>query len=278
MCRNQVNAGNISACKESAVQATQRFVPPEIYRWKSAILMFVLLVFVFAPFARSQQQDDMDHMPGMNMSSPAGVEDPAKAAKRLADKQESEFNHRLAGILVVLAGIFILGQDQLAKRWPLARYAWPMCFLAAGLYLLIFSDTEMWPIGPQSPWYAITHNVEDLQHKTFAILLLALGYVELQRSRGRWTAAWTAWFFPVAAAAGAILLLFHVHGGDMQAPHAMQAMEKIQSEHRLFAATGFGVALTKGLAETPQSWQRFFRKVWPVLLIVLGALLTQYSE
>jgi hypothetical protein len=244
---------------------------------KSAISLYVFLVFLFAPLAQCQQQD-MDSMPGMNMSATATPEDPAQAAKRLADKRESEFNHHLAGVLVAFAGIFILAQDPLAKRWPLVRYAWPVCFFAAGLFLLIFSDTEIWPFGPQSPWYAITHNTEDLQHKIFAVILLAVGYVEFQRARGRLTAPWAAWFFPVVGAAGAILLLFHVHGGDMQAPHAMESMERIQMQHRWFAATGFGIAIANGLAETPQRWQQYFRKIWPALLIVLGALLTQYTE
>jgi hypothetical protein len=244
---------------------------------KPAISLYVFLVFLFAPLAQCQQQD-MDSMPGMNMSATATPEDPAQAAKRLADKRESEFNHHLAGVLVAFAGIFILAQDPLAKRWPLVRYAWPVCFFAAGLFLLIFSDTEIWPFGPQSPWYAITHNTEDLQHKIFAVILLAVGYVEFQRARGRLTAPWAAWFFPVVGAAGAILLLFHVHGGDMQAPHAMESMERIQMQHRWFAATGFGIAIANGLAETPQRWQQYFRKIWPALLIVLGALLTQYTE
>jgi hypothetical protein len=244
---------------------------------KPAISLYVFLVFLFAPLAQCQQQD-MDSMPGMNMSATAAPEDPAQAAKRLADKRESEFNHHLAGVLVAFAGIFILAQDPLAKRWPLVRYAWPVCFFAAGLFLLIFSDTEIWPFGPQSPWYAITHNTEDLQHKIFAVILLAVGYVEFQRARGRLTAPWAAWFFPVVGAAGAILLLFHVHGGDMQAPHAMESMERIQMQHRWFAATGFGIAIANGLAETPQRWQQYFRKIWPALLIVLGALLTQYTE
>jgi hypothetical protein len=214
----------------------------------------------------------------MNMSAPAAPEDPAQAANRLAWKQESEFNHHLAGVLVIVAGIFILAQDRLAKRWPQVRYAWPVCFLAAGLFLLIFSDTEIWPFGPQTPWYALTHNAEDLQHKIFAVILLALGYVEFQRARGRLKVPWAAWFFPVVGLAGAILLLFHVHGGDMRAPHAMESMEHIQMEHRWFAATGFGIAIANGLAETPQRWQPFFSKVWPTLLIILGALLTQYTE
>src|SRR5256884_186051 len=151
-------------------------------------------------------------------------------------------------------------------------------FLAAGLFLLVFSDTEIWPFGPQTPWYAVTHNPEDLQHKIFSIILLAIGYVELQRARGRLVAPWATWFFPLAGFTGAILLLFHVHGGDMHSPHAMETMEHIQKQHRWFAATGLGVALTNGLAGTPQKWQQLFKKTWPVLLIFLGVLLAQYTE
>lgn len=243
-------------------------------------LLSLSLLILHAPPAQSKQHD-MDHMPGMKMDAPATPEDPAHAAKRLADKRESEFNHHLAGVLVIIAGIFILAESRLSKRWPVVRFVWPMCFLAAGLFLLVFSDTEIWPFGPQSPWYAITHNTEDLQHKTFSVILLALGYVEFQRARGRWKSPWAAWFFPVVGAAGALLLLFHVHGGDMSAPNAMESMERIQNEHRWFAATGFGIALTNGaagLTSAPQKWQSIFRALWPSLLIILGVLLTLYTE
>lgn len=240
-------------------------------------LFGICLVFLFMPVARAQQ-NSMDSMPGMNMEASTAPSDPATVAKQLADKRESEFNHHLAGFLVILAGLFILAQDRIAQYLPLSRYAWPMCFLAAGLFLLVFSDTEIWPFGPQSPWYAITHNVEDLQHKIFALILLALGYVAFQRERGRWKAAWTGWIFPIIGAAGAILLLFHVHGGDMNAPHAMETMEHIQEQHRWFAAAGFGIAISNGLSEIPQRWQRFFKVAWPAMLIVLGLLLTHYTE
>ncbi len=242
------------------------------------LFMFsISLLFLLTPLARTQQHD----MPGMKMDVPATAEDTAQAAKWLADKQESEFNHHLAGLFVIVAGILILTESHLAKRWPVVRFAWPMCFLAAGLFVLIFSDTEIWPFGPQTPWYAITHNAEDLQHKIFSIILLALGYVEFQRVRGRLKSPWANWFFPLVGAAGAILLLFHVHSGDMQAPHAMESMARIQIQHRWFAATGFGVALSKGVAaltKTPQKWQHFFRTAWPALLIILGILLTRYTE
>ncbi|PYT93500.1 MAG: hypothetical protein DMG36_09525 [Acidobacteria bacterium] len=240
-------------------------------------MFYISLLFLLMPLARPQQHD-MHNMPGMKMNVPAAPEDPAQAAKRLADKQESEFNHHLAGLFVILAGAFILAESHLVTRLPVVRYAWSTCFLAAGLFVLFYSDTEIWPFGPQSPWYAITHNVEDLQHKIFSIILLALGYVEFQRARGRLKSPWAAWFFPVVGGAGAILLLFHVHSGDMQSPHAMESMERIQRQHHWFASTGLGVALANGLAETSQKWQQFFRKVWPALLIILGVLLVLYKE
>ena len=249
----------------------------ELTKW---LTFPVSLLFLFTPLAWPQQHN-MHNMPEMSMKVPTGQEDPAQAAKRLADKQESEFNHHVAGILVILAGMFLLAESNLAKRWALVRYAWPVCFLAAGLFVLIFSDTELWPFGPQSPWYGITHNTEDLQHKIFAVVLLALGLVEVQRARGRLNSPWAAFVFPVLSVAGAVLLLFHVHSGDMQAPNAMEAMENIQRQHRWFAATGMGIALANGVAgltKAPQWMQQFCRTAWPVLLIVLGLLLTQYTE
>jgi len=67
-----------------------------------------------------------------------------------------------------------------------------MASLLSGLrlFLLVFSDTELWPFGPQSWWYGLTHNLEDLQHKTFAVILLTLGTLEIQRARGVLKSAW----------------------------------------------------------------------------------------
>src|ERR1700745_3673798 len=129
-------------------------------------LFSVSLIFLFI-FPTWAQAYDMHHMQGMSLNTPAAPEDPAQAAKRLADKQESEFNHHLTGLFVLFAGIFIFAGSNVAQRWPFVRYAWPMCFLAAGLFVLIFSDTEVWPFGPQSPWDGITHNTEDLQQQIF---------------------------------------------------------------------------------------------------------------
>lgn len=244
----------------------------------AAVAFYDLVLLFLSTTLTWSQEHDMSNMPGMSANVPATFENPAQAAKHVADKRESEFNHRLAGFLVSVAGVFIFWETYLARRWPLVRYVWPMCFISTGLFVLVFSDTEIWPFGSQTPWYALTHNPEDLQHKIFSVILLAIGYVELQRARGKLRYRWATWVFPVAGVTGAIMLLFHVHGGDMNSQHAMETMKHVQRQHRWFAATGLGVALTNGLAGTPQKWQQFFKKIWPVLLITLGVLLIHYTE
>jgi copper resistance protein D len=250
--------------------------------WAAAILALAFSSAVaFAPAGRAQEHDhDMHEHDSMNMPAPPA--DPGAAAAeremRLAWKKESEANHHIAGVLVIIAGLFILAEPAFRQRFPFLRFIWPLCFLFAGIYLLIFSDTELWPFGSQSWWYGLTHNNEDLQHKIFAVILLGLAYIEIQRARGVLKAAWAAAVFPVLATFGSILLLFHQHRSGMHGADHMAIMHRIQSEHLAFSITGIGIALTKGLAEVHFNWQSLFAKLWPVLLIVLGILLVLYKE
>jgi hypothetical protein len=232
-----------------------------------------------APSACSEEDNAMHatHTHGaMSMPMDASV-DAATQAKLLADKSESEFNHHLAGLLVVLAGLFVLADGDIRERWP-SLHIWPLCFLVSGLFVLIFSDTELWPFASQSWYFGLRHHAEVLQHKLFAVLLLGVGVIELQRARGVLKAAWSGWVFPVLAVAGSLLLFFHDHEGGMHGPNHIELMHRIQSQHFDFAVTGFGIALSKGLAEKPSVWQPFFERLFATLLIVLGALLLVYAE
>jgi copper resistance protein D len=213
----------------------------------------------------------------MSMSMPMPMEQPSQAVL-LGWKRESEGNHHLIGFFVALGGLFMLAQGSLQKRFPAVRYAWPVCFLLSGIFVLVYSDTELWPFGPK-PWFqGIITNPEVIQHKLFAILLLGVGLVELARARGRLTAPWAAWVFPVLAVAGSCLLLFHSHRSGMRGPNHMAIMARIQAQHLSYAATGLGIGLTKGLAEFRTRWRTIFAKLWPTLMIVLGVLLMLYTE
>jgi hypothetical protein len=264
----------------SAVGARCRFAAGAASLALVALLCWALCCG--APVARAQDHDHMSQQGHEGMTMPEEHIDPAAEASHqallLSWKRESEFNHHLAGAFVILAGIFILAEGSLRDRWPFLRYAWPGCFLLSGLFLLIFSDTELWPFGSQSWWYGLTHNHEDLQHKTFAVILLALAFIEIQRARGVLRAAWAAWVFPVLAAAGSILLLFHEHHSGMHGPDHMAVMQRIQSQHMAFSITGFGIGFSKALSEVRTGWRSIFANLWPVLLIVLGVLLMLYTE
>jgi hypothetical protein len=257
------------------------------------LLVLILAVFLFAPawtrhpnFPVQQPMtgmDDMSDMTGMadmpEMQHSAAVAEPTPQAlaKQLADKRESEFNHHLAGVMLILAALFFLGQERLARRWPASHYAWAACLLFAGFFLLVFSDTEIWPFGYQSFYFALTHNPEVAQHKTFAAILLGLAVVATLRTSGRLRAAWSAWLFPVLALGGATLLLFHHHGG-MHGPDAMQTMVRVQQQHLRFAGVGVGVAVAKGVADSSEKWRPLFDRLWPLFMIALGVLLLLYTE
>lgn len=246
-----------------------------------AALLFssVLLFFASPALLCAEDPSAHPHHDGMSMDMPMdNANDPAAQARLLADKKESEFNHHLAGIFVILAGLFILVGSRLESRLPAFKYAWPLCFLVSGLFVLVFSDTELWPFGPKNWWIGVTGNLEVLQHKTFSAILLILGVVEFLRARGTLKTAWSAWVFPVLAVAGSVMLLFHAHDAGMHGADQMNAMERIQMQHFSYAALGACIAVSKGVSESPVAFRRISSYLWPSLMIALGLLLAFYTE
>ena len=248
---------------------------------------FVFLLFMWfaasAGIAAQEQSAPAKHPghEGMNMTM-AMPTDPAELAKLeakvLADKRESEFNHHLAGFFVMVAGLVILFQSKLERRWRGVKYVWAACFLLAGLFVFVWSDTELWPFGQRQWLEALQNNREVLQHKTFAVLLLAVGVIEWQKSRGALRTAWSNWVFPVIAILGSVLLIFHHHEGGMVGEHHMETMERIQAQHMSYLACGLGIGLANGLSGANARLNGVFRKVWPALMVVLGVLLMFYRE
>jgi hypothetical protein len=172
----------------------------------------------------------------------------------------------------------MLFQTNLIRRWPAVKFVWPACFLLAGIFVLVWSDTELWPFGHRSWLEALRNNREVLQHKTFAILLLGLGVIEWQRARDVLRSAWSAWIFPLIAIVGSIILIFHQHEGGMVGEHHMETMARIQAEHMSYTVTGLGIGLAKGLSEMKTRLAGIFQKIWPTLMVILGILLMFYHE
>jgi copper resistance protein D len=235
----------------------------------------LLLIFIAVPCLVAQSVPEGHHHEAPALNEPVNSETPEKL---IADKRESEFNHHLAGLFVAVGGAFILLEAVLGKRWRLAKYIWPASFLASGIFVLVWSDTELWPFGDRQWLEALQHNPEVLQHKTFAVLLLGLGSIEWLYVNQTLKAAWTRLAFPVLAIAGSILLLFHQHEGGMQGPDHMNVMARIQFQHLSYAVTGIGIGVAKGAAELRMRGRKIFARLWPTLMVMLGILLMFYRE
>jgi putative copper resistance protein D len=209
---------------------------------------------------------------------------PAKAAqdaaKLEADKRFSEFNHRFAGVFVLLLGLLAMLEPLLARRIGWISYLWSALFFLPGVYLLIWSDPESWPTGNQSLHYVITQNMQVLQHKIFSLLLLGLSVVEFIRVKRNLRSVWVSSMFPVLAGIGALLLLYHSpqsHAAGMDAS-AHLAMQQIQHQHIGFALAGVGIAVSKAFADLGSFRPRLMRNVFAVMMIVLAVLLITYTE
>ena len=205
------------------------------------------------------------------------------------DKAFSEFNHHLAGWFLLSIGILAFLSGFRPELTALTRL-WPFLFLFAGLYLALMSDPGVWPMGQQGWAEAFRKDPEAAQHKTYALLLAALGVIELQRGRGKLPRFLAVWAFPVLALFGAVLLFFHPHGsgadetsgamtGMRHGRHVMsESMKTVQREHFWFSITGFGVVFFKFLADG-RFWNiRFLPFLWPFCISVLGVLLILYHE
>ena len=123
---------------------------PAIPNARAIALSLTFLILFVHPPTWSQDHPADDQHAGMSMSMPMPADGPTPALF-LKWKLESEGNHHLIGLFVALGGVFLLAQNVWKKRLPAVRYAWPVCFLLSGLFVLVYSDTELWPFGPK-PW------------------------------------------------------------------------------------------------------------------------------
>lgn len=228
----------------------------------------------------------MDMPPGMDMNpSPKAA---ATDAYAWCDGIVwSTFNHRVAGCYIALWGLtaLIAGLQGPPGTWW--RFAPPTVLLGLVQFLFFRNDPEAWPVGPMSSWDSMQG--EDLQHRVFLLLLLAIAVVELLRAGGRLPEFFAKYSVALLAALGGAYLLIHKHGGENMAAMSqttndavmqqmMASMETVLHEHMWFSILGFGVAGTRLLGDAKVLKGRWGACLWTVFAIALGAYMTRYIE
>jgi putative copper resistance protein D len=245
------------------------------------VLLFPLFSLAIALNPQPASSQDMSDHSHMHQQS-AQAESPRKSPEELeADKRFSEFNHRFAGVFLLLIGLLAVFEPRLAERFGWVRYLWSFLFFAPGVYLLIWSDPESWPVGDQTLTYVITQNLQVLQHKIFSLILLGLGVVEFIRVRSTTPSIWLSSVFPVLAGFGAILLFFHPHASDVgmaMDAESHAAMMNIQRQHVGFALAGFGIAISKAISDVGRFHPRLMHNLFAVFMVILAMLLITYTE
>jgi putative copper resistance protein D len=188
----------------------------------------------------------------------------------------SERNHHIAGFMVMLMGFAELSHVLRLTTLGWARFLLPSALMVAGLFLIIWSDHEAWPIGSLSfadTFGGIDHEI--LQHKIYGILALTVGSVELFRRLGR--IGHKAWAspLPLMAIVGGLMLFGHSHGFHPSA-------EKIAMHHAIMGT----MAVTAGSSKLVSAWVEAGERsgstrwewVWVGLIFLIGMQLLVYSE
>ncbi len=255
----------------------QRWLPPSVaFRLASlwigiAIAVMVVALFIdagwlYAEAAVGGHASGHDHH-GIIVSGWEG------SARGIA---YSEFNHHLAGLIVLLMGCAELSQSLRLASLLWLRFLLPIAMLSGSLVLLVWSDHEAWPIG--SLGFLQTFSGEDpeiLQHKIYGFLLFLVGAIEARRrigliSDGPWSLP-----LPLFAIIGGLMLFGHSHGAHPSAYN-------IAMDHALMGT----LAVTAGSSKL--FFERFglpshrvcskWELLWAGLIVLIGIQLLMYSE
>jgi putative copper resistance protein D len=186
-------------------------------------------------------------------------------------KAWSEYNHHWSGLIVLAAGVFAL-----LGRLPKAQWArsWPLVFVGLAVFILLRGDPESWPLGPR-PFWASMSVPDVLQHRFYALLILAFAVFEWGNQTGRWRSHWAATVFPLLCAAGGALLLTHNHSVGNVKDELLAEMSHAPIA-LLGATAGWSRWLELRLPDQKES--RIASYVWPVCLILVGLVLLNYRE
>lgn len=187
-----------------------------------------------------------------------------------ADIAWSEYNHHWAGLLVLIMGLLAFAARTTRASW--ARN-WPFVLLGLAVFLLLRSDPENWPLGPNGFWESFSDS-EVLQHRAFVVMLVLFAAFEWRVQTGRLASQRAALIFPAVCAVGGALLMTHSHSlGNVK--------EELLAEmsHVTLALLGVTAGWSRWLElRVARKEARFASFVWPACFILVGLILLIYRE
>jgi putative copper resistance protein D len=189
-----------------------------------------------------------------------------------AEKAWSEYNHHWAGIIVLCVGFLALFAQTGKTSW--ARN-WPLLFLGLSTFLILRSDPEVWPLGPNGFWVTFA-DPEVLLHRVFAALVVALAVFEWRVQTGRVVSANIRLVFPMLIAASGALLLTHSHSlGNIKEEVLAELSHIPLAILAVVAGWSRWLELRLPAGNHTRPW---LTRLWPVCISLIGILLLNYRE
>jgi putative copper resistance protein D len=186
------------------------------------------------------------------------------------DKTQSNFNHNISGIFVILLGLGALLQRTTSIR---SMRHWPLLFFPFWLFLLVFAQPTGWPLGKrgfiESLWAA-----DVLQHRLGTLFVVVLGVfewrVQTQNSQKKELRS----VFPILCFLGGALLLSHSH--SLFPDKSAYLIEVSHNAIGILAVLiGAGSWLELRLSGYISRIAGYF---WPICFMLLGYVLFVYKE
>lgn len=182
----------------------------------------------------------------------------------------SEYNHHVAGLFLVVIGLFAALERTGRTRW--ARH-WPLLFLGLAGVLFVRNDPRAWPLGPAGFWESMTFP-DVLQHRLFVLLVVAFGLFEWLVRTGRLRSPRCALVFPLLSAIAGGFLLTHSH-----AMFSLKAEFLTEVTHTPLGMLGMFVGWSRWLElRLPPPDNLVPGRLWTLGLALVGTLLLLYRE
>ena len=199
----------------------------------------------------------------------AGAIDDALATRQPEEYAWSEFNHHIAGALVLAMGALALLER--SGRAPWARH-WPLIFLGLAAFMFVRNDPRAWPLGPAGFWESMLLP-DVLQHRLAVLMVVGLGLFEWLVRTGRLAWRWRL-VFPMICAAGGAVLLTHSH-----AMFNLKLEFLSEVAHAPIGVLGLVLGWARWLElRLPERDRGAPAWVGPLCLTLVGALLLVYRE
>jgi hypothetical protein len=185
----------------------------------------------------------------------------------------SQFTHRVAGGVLLLAAGVIAWETRRPRRFPWSALSSGL-FILFGLYLIPTSDPESWPWGPKSFGEIFTDPLV-LEHKLLALVPITIGIATGLRNAGLFPRArWLTLIGALALLSGATLFV-HFHDGHFH-------VDRIYLQHVAMGTTvaALGVVLLIGrrAARRTERGEAIMRWAWPAFVAALAVILLFYAE